>query len=75
MGGIVDIAHFLGLPETARIYILDSHRPINLHNAFASTHTQVVVFFDHTHDDVAAAKQMRHLKAAFENLEVALYLP
>lgn len=38
-GGTIDLLEILNVPKDVSIYVLDSHRPLNLHNLF--THEQV----------------------------------
>jgi hypothetical protein len=33
-GGLVHILDFFDVPEQALVYVVDSHRPANLHNVF-----------------------------------------
>ena len=39
VGGMVDISEYI---STLPVYILDSHRPLNLNNAFSSNSTHVI---------------------------------
>lgn len=66
VGGMVNLVDFFDLtnnPNT-KWWVFDSHRPLNLHNLFASP--QVVVI-----DDGTIADDIKGLKVAFESIEVS----
>ncbi|CAO3668426.1 unnamed protein product [Umbelopsis ramanniana] len=60
-GGMVDTTLFIDPPVNVTMYIIDSHRPLNLDNMFSST--QVAVF-DDNEDEV----YMKELGEAYENV-------
>jgi cell division control protein 45 len=63
-GGMVDTTLFIDPPVNVTMYIIDSHRPLNLDNMFSST--QVAVF-DDNEDEV----YMKELGEAYENVTVS----
>ena len=63
-GGMVDTTLFIDPPVNVTMYIIDSHRPLNLDNMFSST--QVAVF-DDNEDEV----YMKELGEAYENATVS----
>ena len=64
-GGMLNIVEYLELKSHQTVYLLDSHRPMNLQNLFGST--QVIVLDD------GEFYQMKELKKAFEELEVFIF--
>jgi len=40
-GGLVDLDEFFSLPEDANLWVIDAHRPLNLHNLFGGASSQV----------------------------------
>lgn len=66
---MVDISTFLTI--SAKIYIMDSHQPLNLHNCFGSDHLDVVVFVEFQEFiEGEGEKEFKELQSAFEELEV-----
>ncbi|RUS21570.1 CDC45-like protein-domain-containing protein [Endogone sp. FLAS-F59071] len=64
-GGLVDLSEFFTLSPEVTLYVIDSHRPHNLHNVFGSG--QIVVLDDGNIED-----EMQNEKKAFEEIEVIL---
>lgn len=52
-----------------QIYIFDSHRPLNLHNAFSSNSWNITVMYDNEEVEDEGLER-ENLKAAFAALEV-----
>lgn len=61
-GGLVDLSEYFTLSDEMTCYVLDSHRPLNLHNIYATN--QIVVLDD---GDIESTSD---IKEAFEALEV-----
>ncbi|KAF9122400.1 hypothetical protein BGX30_002027 [Mortierella sp. GBA39] len=54
-GGLFNLEDYMGLSEDVTIYVLDSHRPVNLRNAFWNN--EIIVFHDSDLDrDLAQEK-------------------
>lgn len=49
-GGVVDIQEHLTVQEETQVYILDSHRPLSLHNIYASQNIKVLDDGDMDHE-------------------------
>ncbi|KAJ2960378.1 hypothetical protein NQZ79_g4190 [Umbelopsis isabellina] len=60
-GGMVDASLYIDTPANVTMYIIDSHRPLNLDNLFSGT--QVAVFDDDEDDENA-----KELMDAYENV-------
>jgi cell division control protein 45 len=41
VGGMVQLSEYIDIDAETKVYILDSHRPLNLHNAFGPQNNQV----------------------------------
>jgi hypothetical protein len=66
-GGMVDASLYIDTPANVTMYIIDSHRPLNLDNLFSGT--QVAVFDDDEDDETA-----KELMDAYENVAVSASL-
>ncbi|KAI9010687.1 CDC45 family [Hyaloraphidium curvatum] len=65
-GGMVDLKEFFSLPsERVRVYVIDSHRPLNLQNLFGSP--QICVLADDGFEE-----QLGDIHAAFDALEYGM---
>lgn len=74
VGGILDISQFLNInSELTNIYILDSHRPLNLHNLYGSNNFHITVFYDENEPEEEGLERAR-LQEAFQELEVLIFL-
>ncbi len=79
---MVNLIEFFGLSSnsSSKCWILDSHRPLNLHNLFSST--QIVVIDDGIYFLVilihylkgTVSDNIKELRKAFEAIEVKLVL-
>lgn len=74
LGSLVDLSEFFTLPpETCQLHVIDSHRPWNLNNVFATgpEADQIVVW-----DDGDVAEDLGDERIAYEALQVssALFL-
>lgn len=63
-GGMVDTSLYIEPPQNVTMYIIDSHRPLNLDNLFSSA--QVAVF-----DDNEDEEYVKDLTDAYENITVS----
>lgn len=63
-GGLGNITQCFTLSEEVKVYIIDSHRPLNLENMFEGN-TQVCVFDDSSEDD-----KVREVLEAYEAIMV-----
>ena len=64
---MIDILQFITIEPETTVYVLDSHRPLNLHNAFSSEHRSVVIFVEL--DTAQDYQDWKELNVAFEALE------
>ena len=66
VGGVIDIEEFFSpLPSQVKIFVIDSHRPLELANLFKSE--QVVVL-----DDGEVDEDLGEVQEAYQNLEVCM---
>jgi len=70
LGSLVDLSEFFTLPpEGCTLHVIDSHRPWNLNNVFASgTEAEQIVVWD----DGDVADDLGDEKLAYEALQVCL---
>jgi cell division control protein 45 len=66
-GGLGNITQCFTLTEMTKVYIIDSHRPLNLENMHNSN-TQVCVF-----DDESETAKISEVMDAFDAIMVNLY--
>lgn len=66
-GGLFNLEDYMVLSEDVTIYVLDSHRPVNLRNAFWNN--EIIVFHDSDLD-----KDLAQEKDAIIFTEVCLHL-
>ncbi|TPX39767.1 hypothetical protein SeMB42_g06256 [Synchytrium endobioticum] len=64
-GGLVDLSEFFTLSDYAIVYLVDSHRPINLQNLFGNPRIVVVKDEDAENED----RDIEDLKKAFKAIE------
>lgn len=63
-GGMVDTSLYIDPPPNVTMYIMDSHRPLNLDNLFSSG--QVAVLDDDEDED-----ELKEIVEAYENVAVS----
>lgn len=66
-GGTVDLAELLSISPEMMIYLLDSHRPYNLHNVFDNSQLAIL-------DDGFIEENLADLKQAFQFTKVIVAL-
>jgi len=69
LGSLVDLAEYFALPQLATLHVIDSHRPWNLNNVFASgpDAEQITVW-----DDGDVTEDMQEERLAFEAIQARL---